>query len=122
MNGPLSKGIFRSANKQTKPIDTTNNLMKIKHILTCAAIIALAGLTVWYQESDNITQFTASAPSKAILESRKVTSPNEPMMVSGKLRVEIDSGTTTAEVPESDPHWKVAYEEAKKQRENLAKK
>lgn len=96
--------------------------MKIKHILTCAAIIALAGLTVWYQESDNITQFTASAPSKAILESRKVTSPNEPMMVSGKLRVEIDSGTTTAEVPESDPHWKVAYEEAKKQRENLAKK
>lgn len=98
--------------------------MKIKHILTCIAILALAGLTVWYQAGSNtpVTATTSQSPSKTILESRKVTSKDDSMMVSGSIRVEIDPGTTTAEAPESDPLWKAAYEDAKKQRENLAKK
>lgn len=97
--------------------------MKIKYILTYVAILALAGLTVWYQAGSNtpVTTMTSLSPKPA-LENRKVISEDDSMMVSGKLRVEIDPGTTTAEVPESDPLWKTAYEEAKKQRESLAKK
>lgn len=99
--------------------------MKIKSILACVAILALTGLTVWYQAGGNTpVTATISLSPKPTLENRKVTSEDGSMMVSGKLRVEIDSGTTTAEVPESDPLWKTAYENAQKQkqRENLAKK
>lgn len=97
--------------------------MKIKRTLACVAILALTGLTVWYQAGGNTpVTATLSLSPKPTLENRKVISEDDSMMVSGKLRVEIDPGTTTAEVPESDPLWKTAYEEAKKQRESLAKK
>lgn len=97
--------------------------MKIKYILIFV-VLALAGLTVWYQEPDSNTQTKtiALSPSKPALENRKVTSKDGSMTVIGGIRVEIDPGTTTTEVPENDPHWKAAYEEAKKQRENLAEK
>lgn len=98
--------------------------MKIKRTLICA-VLTLAGLTVWYQASNNTPDtVTTSPPPKTTLESRMATSKDGSMMVSGKLRVEIDLGTTPAEAPESDPLWQKAYQEAQKQkqRENLAKK
>lgn len=96
--------------------------MKIKHIPICV-ILALAGLTVWYQAGSSTPAVnTSTPPSKTTPENRKVTSKDGSMMVSGSVQVTIDPGTTPAEAPESDPLWKAAYEDAQKQRENLAKK